>query len=191
MPATSDRRYEHIRNDVAESRRILESLVPDMLARNALASFVADTIATAHRLSSASWGISLFPHRICVNVGRGAVIQAFRDGARLIVTGRLLKKLSRPDQRLLEHTHNYSFVPDAYEGYLEVSAFERLPVFAPAHADLVERAARNRRRCFWPYAHSPSVPAVLREYGHSIADPEFTAGSEDTIAEPMDIDATD
>jgi hypothetical protein len=173
MPATADRRYEHIRSNPIEARRIVESLVPTSRARDALFAFVAKTITTAHRLSPASWGTSLFPRRVCVNVGRGAVIQVFEGGALLIVTGGQLGELRRADRALLEFNHQYSFVPDAHEGYLETGSFHRLPAFASAHADLVERAARNRRTCFWSYAHSPSVVALLRDSGHEVADPVY------------------
>lgn len=170
---TADKRYQRIRNDPAEARRIVEFLVPTSKARRALLAFVAKTVATAHRLSAASWGISLFPKRVCVNVGRGAVIQFFQGGALLIVTGSQLRQVGRADKALLEFKQKYSFVPDAHEGYLETSAFDRLPSFSSAHADLVERAARNRRTCFWDYAHSPSFLVVLRDFGFDVEEPVY------------------
>ncbi len=189
MPSTADRRYEHIRSDPKEARRIVEFLVPGFRSRKVLIAFVAKTIATAHRLSAASWGISLFPRRVCVNVGRGAVIQFFAGGAYLIVTGRQLKEVRREDRALLKFNQEYSFVPDSYEGYLESTAFHRLPAFAGPHADLVERAARNRRMCFWNFAHSPSITALLRDYGHDVEEPEYPSTSQqdessDDITDP-------
>lgn len=151
--------------------------------------FMAQTIVTAHRLSPASWGITLRPDRIAVNVGGVVVLQVLDGKARMTLSKHILKTLPKQAHDLITLDHHYNFVKDAHEGLIAQRSFPRLFDLGSAHTDLVERAALKRKMCFWPHAHSPSVVAVLRKHGHDVAAPEYYKKDGRGVVIPIAVDS--
>ena len=174
-----------LRRDPKAAARVFGQMFPDARDAEAVMHILSDAIKHASRASSSSWGLSLFPNRVCLNVGRGAVLQLLADSMIFIVTGRRLRALSKRDKAAFVFSgRDYNFVPDAVEGWLNGNAQTAYRPLAAAHHDLIERAARNRKVCFWPDSHSPSFVALMRKHGFVVPDPEYPRVS-DTRAAPV------
>lgn len=163
-----------VRRSSQEAENIIKELYPNTRSRTLALKILADAILTAARVAPASWGISLFPARLCFNVGRGAALQFYPNEIVFIVTGLLLKAIPQKKRALFHYNHTYSFVPDAIEGILAADKFDSYTAFRNAHMNLIERAAQNRKICFWPNAHSPSVVEFLERAGHTVPSPEYS-----------------
>lgn len=161
------------RRNTHEAGKILKTLFPNSSTRDHAIRILVGAIQTAARVAPASWGVSLFSARLCLNVGRGAVLQFFPNEIVFIVTGRLLEGIPRRKRSAFRYSHTYSFVPDAIEGVLSEDHIEKYDVFRSAHFNLIERAAQNRKICFWPKAHSPSVIKFLQNLGYNLPSPEY------------------
>jgi hypothetical protein len=180
------------RRDPAKAERVLAALFPQLRDRRRAVKILSDTIRRAHRLAPASWGVSLFPSRLCLNVGRGAVLQFYPGEIVFIVTGRQLKIAHQSARRAFRVGGRYRFVRDAVEGSLSSRSLHLYQHLSLAHADLVERAAENRKVCFWIKSHSPAVVASLRHSGLAVPDPDYSirGGSRDLAPAP-DLDELD
>ena len=169
---------EHIslrtRRDPGVAAATIGRLFSRLPERRAVLRILANAIDRANRVAPASWGVSLFPHRICLNVGRGAVLQFYQEEVLLTLSGRHLRQLAGPARRLFHFNQKYRFVSDAIEGKLRSQDMLNYKVFAAAHADLIERAAQGRKICFWLGAHSPGVIQALRNSGHQVSDPDYS-----------------
>jgi hypothetical protein len=173
MVLKSNSNLIEIRQDVHLAERIIGDLFPDQSQRSLVLKILADAIFCAARSSPASWGISLFEQRLCMNVGRGAVLQLYPNEILFIVTGRLFDMLSREERTPFRFNRQYSFVSDAVEGWLSARSLSKYGPFIRAHTDLIERAAQDRKNCFWPHSHSPSVVELLRQHGFAVPEPDY------------------
>lgn len=139
----------------------------------------------AHAVAPGSWGVSLFPRRVCLNVGGLAVLQFYTEEILFVVTGRMFKSLRRRDKASFRFNRKYKDVPDAIEGWLSSEVLsKRYSAFRQAHEDLIERAARKRKICWWWYAHSPSVLEVLRDQDFTVPDPAYFREQRFTVPDP-------
>ncbi len=194
MPASEKSQLLRIRQSSKEAEKILKELFPHAQSRSLALTILVEAIHTAARVAPASWGVSLFPARLCFNVGRGAVLQFYPNEIVFIVTGRLLEGIPQRKRALFRYNHTYSFVPDAIEGRLATDKLESYAAFRNAHTNLIERAAQNRKICFWPNAHSPSVIEFLESAGHEVSLPEYSGVIDDVDtnrARILDIDEAD
>jgi hypothetical protein len=82
-----------IRNDIRQAKAVIDSLFATKTARTSALRVLGRAVRVAARVAPASWGISLFPRRLCLNVGRSAVLQFYPEEIVFIVTGRLLKQV--------------------------------------------------------------------------------------------------
>jgi HNH endonuclease len=165
---------QYLRHDERQAQLVLESLYPDLDSREFVLGILASSIFTAHRISNASWSISLFPQFIRLNVGRGVVLSLHEQYIYLLVTGSRFHKLNDKTRDMFSLNHGrYAFIPDVLDGLLEQEDFTAYESLRDVHSDLIERAALNRRITFWPGAHSPSVLEVLRRSGYEVPDPDY------------------
>jgi hypothetical protein len=149
------------RRNPQKAGQILEGLFPDTDTRAVVIKILVDAIQTAARIAPKSWGVSLFPAKFCLNVGRGAVLQLCPNKIVFMVTGSRLEGLTRRARSSFRDNQAYRFIPDAIEGSLADARLDCYAAFRPAHMDLIERAAQNRKVCFWPGAHAPGVVDYL------------------------------
>ncbi len=181
-----------IRQDAKKAAAVLAEIYPEARTRGRALRILANTINRAHRVAPASWGVSLFHSRLCLNVGRGAVLQFYPGEIMFIVTGRQLKLVPASARRAFRMNRRYKFVKDSIEGRLPVARLNAYPNLQVAHLDLVERAAQGRKICFWKGAHAPAIPGLLRTSGLAVPDPDYvTAGEPDRMAPPPDLDELD
>ena len=185
-------KHHELRHDPERAQQVLEDLLPEPETQRQVLSILAAAIARAHRISPASWGITLDSDRICLNVGRAAVMQVMADKVRLIVLKTIFESLEPDAQNAFLRTNQiYKFVPGALEGDVLDKNLEHYAVFERAHQDLIERAALNRRVCFWPDAHSPGVVMLLNHLGFAVPSPVYFANLNDVTLEhePLEPDA--
>ena len=181
-----------IRRDQTKAAAVLAVIFPEARARQQALRILADTINRAHRVAPASWGVSLFHNRLCLNVSRGAVLQFYPGEIMFILTGRRLKSVPASARRAFRINRRYKFVKDSVEGRLPVVSLKVYSKLAAAHLDLVERAAQGRKICFWKGAHAPAIPGLLRTSGLAVPDPDYvTAGEPKGIAPAPDLDELD
>lgn len=181
-----------LRHDPGGAAAVLADLFPEARIRRQTTQILADTINRAHRVAPASWGVSLFPRRLCLNVGRGAVLQFYPDEILFIVTGRQLRSVPRAARTTFRTNHKYKFVRDAIEGRLRSVDLRAYSDLTSAHADLTERAAEDRKVCFWKNAHAPAVVSALRRAGFDVPDPDYTIEAKVlAIAPAPDLDELD
>lgn len=181
-----------IRHDQNSAANILSVLFPTASAFHRVLEILAEDIRRASRLAPASWGVSLFPNMVRLNVGGLAVLHLYSEQILFSVTGKLFKSIPKRDQRLFEFNRSYRFVPDADEGWLSSGHLDRFSSFSNAHADLVERCAQRRKLCFWLHAHSPSVTELLHLHGHNIPEPDYQiANSQTSVNDLPDSDEED
>ena len=171
MTQLGNPRLAKIRRDKREAERILSELFPRATDRKLALRILADSIGCAASVAPGSWGTSLFPDRVCLNVGRGAVLQLLPREIVFIVTERLFKALPAATRRVFRINGKYKFIADALEGRLSTANFTHYESFKPAHTNLIERAAANRKTCFWPYSHSSGVVELLHGLGFTVPKP--------------------
>ncbi len=181
MTQTANPRLMTVRRDERQAERIVAALFPLDTGREVALRILADSIACAARVAPASWGTSLFHQRICLNVGRGAVLQLYPEGIVFIVTGALFNTLPAAVRRVFRINRTYKFIPDALEGRLSATHLSHYGSFRQAHIDLIERAATGRKVCLWPYSHSSSIVDLLRKRGYSVPTPDYPTASGPTI----------
>jgi hypothetical protein len=160
-----------IRRDKREAERIISTLFPRDTDRKLALRILADSIGSAASEAPGSWGTSLFQHRVCLNVGRGAVLQLYAGGILFIVTGRLFNALPAATRRVFKINGKYKFIADALEGRLSAANLTHYESFKAAHTDLIKRAAANRKTCLWPYSHSSGVVELLHGLGFTVPKP--------------------
>src|SRR2546425_1011554 len=107
-----------LRQEPFKAARVLAELFPEQRSRRRATQILADTINRADRVAPASWGVSLFPQRLCLNVGRGAVLQFYPGEITFIVTGKQLRSAPKSARQAFRLNGRYKFVEDAIEGRL-------------------------------------------------------------------------
>jgi len=83
------------RRNPQKAGQVLEELFPDTHVRGLVTTILGDAIQTAARVAPKSWGVSLFPSRLCLNVGRGAVLQLCPNRIVFIATRSQMEGLPR------------------------------------------------------------------------------------------------
>ena len=187
----ANKRLDALRHSRALSAAIVAELLPNHRQRMRALTILANGIRRAHQIAPASWCVTLFDDAVHLNVGRGAVLQLLRGEILLIVTAKLLKVAPQSSRRVFQHNANYRFVPDAVEGRVRTDDLERYGGLETAHADLIERAANNRKICFWWRAHSPAILRVMREVHLDVPSPDYAVQSHASRKTLHDVDDLD
>jgi len=174
------------RHSTEAAKRVVEESLAQSEVRQAVLNLLVESIHHAHRTKDTSWGLTLHPHGVRLNVGplevfyfgreRGqSIVVLVADGEKLSVTDR--KSLARLG---VEFTGEYKSMPLSDRA---VIAPETIPTVLPhirdSYMSLVEKAARTvRTRTTWYETHSPGVTNYLRKLGYEIEEPEYTKWEE-------------
>lgn len=145
------------RADADVARAVARKLLPDPKTRRRALELLREGIAHAHAIDGASWGATLSPHRIRLNVGRGAVLAIESGAVELKGIGRLEDNLEAPD--------SWRATVDAAAAEFEGAWFSNPP---------------------WRAAHSSGVLELLREeFGDPIPAPDYANTA--SVAQPSEI----
>lgn len=159
-------------------RQVIESLLPDVETRKICLNAFADSIITAHQLGANKWSITLYNHRIRLNVGR-IVVCALHDKKfwAAFDSGSLSDADRTSLNNMVKFETAYKSIPSSIASFIElVNLAQVIPILRQAHAELLKKAASgstyfNKRML---NAHSPGVTAYLRNYlGKDIPDPAY------------------
>lgn len=163
----------------AEARAIIERLLPDPSEREILLNVLGDSILAAHAAGASKWGVTLYPNRIWLNVGRIVVCNIQRKRGWL--------SLIKDRVSNLEQLERDGLLTKGYKSFPASVGIEFPPEIDPAivqsvktaHAALVQEAANQVRQLRGPtvQAHSNGTMAYLRTtLQRELPDPAY-AGS--------------
>jgi hypothetical protein len=151
-----------------DARAVVERLIPEDDARRSWLALLADAVQTADRIHPCSWGVTLFPRTVRLNVGSIETVVFKPSGAMLVLDGGRVSDDTICAIR--EHPHLGSI--DVYRSVRGTVSLN-LPYDAPSDvlADarakllpLVERAAsRVRTGTVYFRSHSPGVVTYVAE----------------------------
>jgi hypothetical protein len=176
LPARIDRR------NAEAAKRVVEETLPRPEDRRSVLDLLVESIRHAHAAKDTSWGLTLHPWGVRLNVGP---MEAFYFGRQKGKTTFYLvaddEKLSQPDKASLtragvEFQGEYKSVPLSNRVLIPLESVEEaLPLLRGPYLSLVEKAARTvRRRTTWYETHSPGATDYLRSLGYEIEEPEYT-----------------
>lgn len=162
---------------------VVISILPSFARKSCLELF-ADSIDKAHIASPKSWGVTLFPNLIRLNVGM--VEACFLSNEQIYLT--LLR------DNLTEQTfQNKILTFNMYDPKTKEGVYKSVPgslgcsfnvkylsavieLLLPAHNTLIQRAAQTRRHSKTKNAHSSGVLKYLRtELNRVIPDPLYAS----------------
>ena len=169
------------RQSADAARAAVEAIYPDPAVRLTCLTLLADAVERAHAVSPASWGVTLHPNRVRLNVGE-AQASVLRVGGPYLVLDR--DALDPPLRQRVDAEMAggpwsgavYASMPYAYGAHLPSARLEELlPLVREAHLRFVERSAGQvRTRIAFYRSHSPGVLAYLREeLGRDLPDPVY------------------
>jgi len=159
----------------------VKTLLPDPKTRRFALQILLDALSTSQETDAASWGTTLLPDRVRLNVNRGECFALVPQGIEFLALG-------RPDETLakVEAAARRS-LPEAVRVRLESDDLERewkswKPGFEAALVrSASEFAGQNFKRPLWREAHSPGVTQLLREeFGESPV-PSYFVETEDEV----------
>jgi hypothetical protein len=197
MPQDPSRKLSAMRGNARQAGAVLKGLFTSTDDMIFVSTLVVKDILAASRIASASWALALFPDCIRLNVGRGAVLQIYRDKVIFHVSASIFDSLPKAKKRNFHFHQEYGFIPDAIEGRLVGVPRQVFEPFDLCHTDLVERAARGRRICFWPQSHSEGLVRFLRSVGYVVPSPSYAfptavaAAFSGTDIDEMELTATE
>jgi hypothetical protein len=169
------------RMSATAARSTIETIYPDERIRQTCLSTVADSIERAHAISPASWGVTLHPNQVGLNV-LWAQACTLSSGDLYLVLDQdefdpSLRQRIDAEMAIGERSGAaYPSMPAAYGAHLPVGKLdELLPLVRDPHLAFIERAARQvRTRCHFYRSHSPGVIAYLRDVlKRDIPDPDY------------------
>lgn len=161
-----------MRTTVMESRasekyaaNIFETLYSKRDIRMACSRLMANCILTAHHVSSSCWTVTLFSNRIRLNVGPVEVLVLDSDHIFLLIAA--------SDNKYLDKKKYRDFVSESGLHYPGVKIDQRVcsvppeliedfyPLIHEDHNELIQLAARTRRKTTWGRSFSPGVIRYL------------------------------
>jgi len=174
------------RSNPTLAEAVAERLYPDPDIRTACLALLADSIDCAHAVNAASWGVTLFPDHIRLNVDGIETNVLLHDRLYVVVDTDVLPDTALSTLGAAEAEYgrptdtSYSTFPTARKFWTAASNLSRLREEAwRAHAHLVEHAARTVRvKCHFHHTHSPGVVRYLRrELGRDVPEPAYSPTS--------------
>ena len=172
-----DRDHEEAASEVAIS--ILPSFV-----RKSCLELLADSIDKAHIASPKSWGVTLFPNLIRLNVGMVEACFLSNEQMYLTLLRDNLTEQAFQNKLLAFNMYDsetkegvYKSVPGSLGCSFNVKYLnEVIELLLPAHNTLIQRASRTRRHSETKNAHSPGVLKYLRtELNRVLPDPLYAS----------------
>ncbi|HVC44361.1 MAG TPA: hypothetical protein VND20_06045 [Candidatus Binataceae bacterium] len=174
------------RNNEADARRVIESIIPDTAERRSVLSLLAELIERGNRASVRAWGLTLSSNGIRLNVGPIEVF-TLRDsvGPHFIIDN---GSLSAAERVSLESAGAEIYGPPVYRSVPQSVGVE-IPIggvqqaagmLLPAALNLVEAAAARRPgQLSWWRAHSPGAIRYIGEFlGRDLPQPSYDAPAE-------------
>jgi hypothetical protein len=164
------------------AKRVIEEALPRPEVRQAVLDLLVESIRHAHAAKDTSWGLTLHPGGVRLNVGPMEAFYFGRQRGRptlyLVADD---EKLPQPDKESLtragvEFQGEYKSVPLSNKAIIPLESVEgTLPLLRGPYLSLVEKAARTvKRRTTWYETHSPGVTGYLRSLGYEIEEPDYT-----------------
>lgn len=155
------------RSDAAAARLVVKRLLPDPKVRRRALEILRSDIERAHAIDPASWGVTLLPNRVRLNIGRGAVLS--------LGAGKIELKGEKP--------------LDAAELESSWANLEK------EHVTAVKWAAQafgddNFTNPSWRGAHSPGVLALLREEFGDVPIPSYASQHVENTTDAFDLEST-
>lgn len=168
---TSDRESEDY------ARQVMERLVPDTAQRRQILGVLADYIIQAHAQGTSRWGITLFPNRIRLNVGKIQVLVISAETLYLVMDAAALSSADRTVLKQAGEIPNqvYDSVPRTTDVMVAAENLSTVaPVIDKGYKRLVERAAKTSKRTPWYKSHSSGVIKYLAHtLGRAIPQPDY------------------
>lgn len=173
-------RFDRRRAEAA--RHVVEEALPQTEDRRAVLDLLAESIRYAHAAKDTSWGLTLHPWGVRLNVGP---MEAFYFGRQKGKPNFYLvaddEKLSQPDKESLtragvEFQGEYKSIPLSNRAVISLESVKKaLPLLRGSYLSMVEKAARTvKRRATWYETHSLGVTDYLRSLRYEIEEPEYT-----------------
>ncbi len=170
------------RRSAEAAKSVVEEMLPRPEDRRAVLDLLAESIRLAHAAKDTSWGLTLHPWGVRLNVGPMEVFYFGRQkGKTTFYLVADAEKLSQPDKESItragvEFQGEYRSIPLSNRAIIPLESVEEtLPLLRGAYLSLVEKAARTvRRRTTWYETHSPGATDYLRSVGYEIEEPEYT-----------------
>ncbi len=185
----SKRRFDRASSD--DARFIVKTLLPDPKTRRFALQILLDALGTVGETDDASWGTTLLPDRVRLNVNRGECFALIGNAVEFLALGRpdeTRAKVEAAARRSLPEALRVRIESDDLEG--EWSGWK--PHFEAALVRSArEFAGQNFKRPLWREAHSVGVTELLREeFGDSPTPSYFVADApeppENRIEPPVD-----
>ncbi len=158
---TSKRRFDRSSPDVA--RFIVKRLVPQPKARRFALHILREALLLAQATDAASWGATLLPNRVRLNVNRGELWALSEGQLEFLALGQPSETTAQVEAGARRS------LPEAVRVTLPVEALEReWPGWKPHFEAALERSAsefagQNFQRPAWRSGHSAGLITLLRE----------------------------
>lgn len=172
------RRFDRTSPD--DARFIVKTLFPDPKTRRFALGLLRDAMIQVQETDSASWGVTLLPNRVRLNVNRGETLALAPNSVELLALG-------RPEETAatVESAARRS-MPEALRVQIEAQALEEeWPAWKPHFESALVRGAgefagQNFKRPLWRAGHSEGLVALLREEFGDAPTPSYVEESEAT-----------
>ena len=168
------------------ARSVFEGLYDNKAVRTACARLLADSILTAHQISTFCWSVTLFQDGIRLNVGPVEVLVLSSDNVFLVI--------SDSDDGRFNDGEYHNFIKPSEVHYTSVPINQRLCDVPPAiiekfypqvvenHRDFIQIAARRRDRTLWESSFSLGVILYLNNLLQvSLPTPAYISNQVDSI----------
>lgn len=177
--ATTSNRLDRHSEDAA--KLVIEDVLPQPEVREPVLALLAASIRRAHEIKDTSWGVTLHPEGVRLNVGPLEVFYFGRQAGEsvfyLVVDD---ERLSGPERAStaregLEFTGSYKVIQNSNRVVIPLENVARgLALIRESYFSLVEKAAQTvRTRMPWYEAHSPGVIKYLRSIGLEVEEPAY------------------
>ena len=170
------------RGSAAAAKHVVEESLPRPEVRQAVLDLLVESLRHAHAAKPGSWGLTLHPNAVRLNVGSMEALyftrQKGREGFYLAVDDKALAPADRETltRTGVEFLGEYKVIPSSSRVFVPA---ENMPsavaLLRDPHLSLVETAARTiRTRSPWHETHSPGATSYLRSLGYEVPEPEYT-----------------
>jgi hypothetical protein len=170
------------RSNINHARWIIEWMLPDPTIRRTCLSALSESIERAHIRRSDSWGITLFPTLVRLNIGKPEAFTFVQERIYLVLdcTNCPDHIWSIPDveQYVYEKTtpnQLFRSVPDAIGCTFPASLMHMIyPQVKSSHFSLIDKSAKTPRNPMTKQGHSPGLLDYLRsELNKTIPNPTY------------------
>jgi MoxR-like ATPase len=183
--AKTSNKLDRYSEDVA--KHVIEEALPRLEIREPVLALLAVSIRRAHAIKDTSWGVTLHPEGVRLNVGPLEVFYFGRQaGESVFYLVADDERLSRPEHKSLaragvEFTGAYKVIPSSNRAIIPLeNVAQGVSLLRESYFSLLEKAARTvRTRMPWYEAHSPGVVKYLRSLGLEIEEPAYTKSEEE------------